>query len=117
MNNAILSEKYTVKLTKEKALSIGSGTTGGLFLTDNDVVFDPSNTYLSLWNNNTSGRYENWTTISIKEINDVEVGNFKNLWKIIYTLRIYLKNGDKYIFMMPGKNAADKWESEIKKFM
>lgn len=117
MNNAILSEKYTVKLIKESSLSISSGTSGGLFLTDYEVIFDPGNTFLSNFNNSTSGRFENWTTIPIKEINHIEIGSFKNLWKTIYTLRINLKSGEKYIFMMTSESAADKWLSEIKRLM
>ena len=63
MTKIILQEKYTTKLVKENALYITRGTNGGLSLVDIDfnvyLVFDPTNTILSVYSNSNSTIFKN----------------------------------------------------------
>lgn len=121
MQDIILSEKYVTKLAKESALSIGGSMEslqGGLILTNEGVIFLVGNTFLASYNNqgkeNIPGKK---LILTFNDIVNVELGSFKNLWKMMYTVRIYLKNGEKFSFLMTNKETADKWIMEIKRLM
>ena len=102
MTKIILQEKYTTKLVKENALYITRGTNGGLSLVDIDfnvyLVFDPTNTILSVYSNSNSTIFKNNKNnnsfiCKISNIRSIEIGRFKSMWVSIYTLRIQEKNG------------------------
>lgn len=113
-NNVILYEKYVTNLKKEKAFSIGDGTQGGLYLTEDGVFFTKDNTFLSaLANFNTGNEHVRLDAIRFADIQKVEVGSFKCLFRQVYTLRIYLKNGQFFSFLMPSQEIAHRWEQEI----
>lgn len=112
-NNYILFEKYVPKIKGENSWATTSPINGGLYLVEEGVVFVPDNTVLSSFSNLLSFKDRNNTAFAFNEISKAEIGSFKHLWKMIYTLRICLKNGEKHFFLMSGKQVADKWTCAI----
>ena len=117
--NIILSEKYVTLLTKESAWALGSGTYGGLYLTEEGVIFVTNNSVLASMANaqNDKSLPNNGAVLRYRDIAKVELGSFKNLWKILYTVRIYLKNGAQFIFMLNTESITRRWLSEIQRHL
>lgn len=117
-----LYEKYSQKLLKETMLSFGI-TNGGLALTTDGIVFDPNNTALAqLANRGPKSKprpldYHMQTNsvllVGFNEISRVEIGSFQNLWKTLYTLRLYTQSGEIQYYLMPKKETAENWVNAI----
>lgn len=113
-NNVILYEKYVTNLKKEKALSIGDSTHGGLYLTEEGVFFRKDHTFLAaLANFNAGVDHVGLDAMRFDDIQKVEIGSFKNFVRQLFTLRIYLKNGQFFSFLMPSREIAHRWQQEI----
>ena len=123
MSKIIFFEKFSQLLPKETMLSF-TITYGGLYLTTDGVIFDPNNLEINKFANRGpkskpaplgySKMVHEAFLVEFDQIAKVEVGSFKNLWKSIYTLRLYLKSGETLFFMMPKKETAEKWVKSIK---
>ena len=106
-DNVIFYEKYSSKLKEENAFFNGQ-VYRGLSLTTDGLLFDPNNTFLANRNNKglhpfSMKKATRNLMIGFKEINRVEIGNYKSLWATIYTLRVYLNNGETHYFTMPKR--------------
>ncbi len=117
--NIILSEKYVMLLTKESAWALGSSTYGGLYLTEDGVFFVTNNSTLASLANaqNDQSLPNNCAVLLYRDIANMELGSFKNLWKTMYTLRIGLKNGAQFIFMLNTESITRRWISEIQRHL
>lgn len=122
MYNIIFYEKYSQLLPRETLLST-TITSGGLYLTTEGVIFDPNNLEINKLANRGSKskpaplgyskQVHEAFLIEFNQMAKVEVGSFKNLWKTLYTLRLHLKSGDTYSFLMPKKEISEKWVKSI----
>lgn len=115
--NIILSEKYVCLLTKENSWALANSTGGGLYLTEDGVLFSTNNTVLNALSNAQAGKSmpNNGAFLRYYDMEKAELGSFKHLWKTIYTLRIGLKNGAQFIFLMSTESIARRWISEIQR--
>lgn len=120
MENFILTEKYAKLLKKESSWSLSDGQMGSLFLVSQGIYFAEGTTFLARYSNHGNDSLPDYQLyVGIEDIASVEIGKFKNLWTFIYTLRIYLKNGTRYSFMLNDTREGNVkiWVDEISRLL
>ena len=132
----ILQHKHAIQIKKEGALALGGSTLGGtLYLAEEGLIFSTQENLIDKICNSQKvhgvplpnslkknlleiGPLKDCLVMTLDEIERAETGGFKQLGIVMTpTLRLYLKDGKKYIFIVADKETADKFVSEISRLI